>query len=419
MSTRDAAPRSEENKLDIILSEAFSALRHHPMRSALTALTVTFGTAVLLVLMAYGNSAPQATAEVLKQMGSTQIKVEARGRGGMGGSRRAKPLEIRYDDIETIRAACPSIAEIAPGTSPGMGSPAWAPKRSWPWASMRGVGYGYVNVADLKMIEGRWFTALDELNREKVAVLNLPLSLGLFGGDSPLGEWIDTRGRRFTIIGVVWDPEAFGYSFYVPYTATFGLGGKAGKAVDWLSIKPTKPEFAADAVAEIRNAIGTMYKFDAQDPKALSITEQTEFIGQVSAVSAGLKALVWTISLVALVLGCLGAANVVGITVAERLSEIGLRKAVGATPSMIQMQILAESLMLCLGGGIIGVGLGWLAVNALGPLALSTTIEVAPVIDPQLLATGLAVLVGVGTFAGFPAARRASKLDPAEALRDA
>ncbi len=406
-------------QFDIVASEAIAALRHHPLRSVLTALTVTFGTAVLLVLMAYGNSAPQATAEVLKQMGSTQIKVEPRMRGGPGGSRRGKRLEIKYDDLQLIREACPSIGDMSPGYSPGMGSPVFAPKRSWPWASLRGVGSEYLSVADLKMLEGRWFTAADEANHEKVAVINMPLAKGLFGNDSPLGEWLDARGRRFEIVGVVWDPAAFAYSFYVPYSATFGMGGSGGKMVDWLSVKPVRPDLAADAVSELRNALGTLYKFDPTDKTAVNITEQTEFIAQVNTVAAGLEALIWMISLVALVLGCLGAANVVGITVAERTSEIGLRKALGATPRMIQLQILTESLLLCLGGGLVGVGLGWAAVKALGPLSLSMTIDVAPKIDPPLLLTGLGVLVAVGTFAGLPAARRAARLDPAVALRDA
>jgi putative ABC transport system permease protein len=412
------------NASDIVIAESFAALRLHPLRSFLTALTVTFGTAVLLVLMAYGNSAPEATTEVLKSMGSTQIKVEARSRGwggmgGAGGSRRGKKLEIRYDDIETIRSACPSIAQMSPGYSPGMGSGVWAPKRSWPWAGLRGVGSEYLDVADLDLLEGRWFTPADEANREKVAVLNLPLKEGLFEDESPLGEWVESRGRRFTIIGVVWDPEAFGYSFYVPYTATMGLGGNSGKAVDWLSVKPVRPDLASEAVLEIRQALGTLYNFDPTDKNAVRINEETEFIAQVSGVATGLKALIWTISLVALVLGCLGAANVVGITVQERIAEIGLRKALGATPRMIQGQILAESLLLCVGGGVLGVAIGWLAVTALGPLALSTSIEVAPKIDMPLLLTGLAVLVLVGTFAGLPAARRAALLDPAVALRDA
>lgn len=410
------------NSVDIVVAESFAALRLHPLRSFLTALTVTFGTAVLLVLMAYGNSAPEATTEVLKSMGSTQIKVEPRSRGwsgGGGGSRRGKKLEIKYEDLEAIRGACPSIAMMSPGYSPGMGSGVWAPKRSWPWAGLRGVGSEYVDVADLEMIEGRWFSPADEANREKVAVLNLPLKEGLFGTESPLGEWVESRGRRFTIIGVVWDPEAFGYSFYVPYSATFGLGSNSGKSVDWLSVKPIRPDLAAEAVTELRQALGTLYNFDPSDKNAVRINEETEFIAQVDGVAAGLRGLILTISLVALVLGCLGAANVVGITVQERVAEIGLRKALGATPRMIQGQILAESLLLCVGGGILGVALGWLAVLALGPLSLSTTIAVAPKIDPPLLLTGLAVLVMVGTVAGLPAARRAALLDPAVSLRDA
>lgn len=397
------------------IQQAVQTLVSHPLRSFLTALTVTFGTAVLLVLVSYGTAAPDATGEVLRTMGSTQIKFSPsfRGRGGRG-----RRLRIRYDDLDTIREACPSVGLMAAGYSPGMGSPCYGPKRSWPWASMKGVGVEYREVAQLNLLEGRWFSAEEEVGRERVAILNLPLAEGLFPETSALGQWVEMEARRFTIIGVMNDPEAFAYSFYTPYSAAMDLGNEGGRYVGWLSVKPKKANMASAAIAEMKNTLATLYRFDPSDDTILSVSEQTEFIDQVEAVSGGLQWLVMTIAGVALVLGCLGAANVVGITVSERTSEIGLRKALGATPFSIRAQILAESLTLCLLGGGAGVLLGYIGVRSLGAIELSETVKVIPRADVPILGFGFAVLIIVGAVAGLPAAFRAAKQDPAVALRD-
>lgn len=401
------------------VGQALASLALHPLRSVLTALTVSFGTAVLIVLVSYGTGAPDATAQVLRNMGSTQIKVEpARARGFMGTSKGRK-IEIRYDDLEAIREACPSIGGMAAGYSPGRGGPCYSPNRSWPWASVKGVGFEYTKVASLDMLDGRWFTRSEEDSRDRVAVLNLPLAEGLFPEGSPIGQWIESNGRRFEVIGVLYDAEAFTYSFYVPFSAALGMGDRPGRTVEFLSIKPIRPELGAQAIGELKDALAALYSFDADDPKVLRIEEQTGFVAQVNAVSMGLEWLVLTIAGVALVLGCLGAANVVGITVQERMSEIGLRKAMGATPFRVRVQILTESLILCLGGGLFGVLLGFLAVTLLGPLSLGDTVEIAPRADLMVLGIGLSVLVLVGTVAGLPAANRAAEMDPAVSLRDA
>lgn len=407
------------NALGSTIGEAVASLRSHPLRSILTALTVTFGTAVLMVLVSYGTAAPDATAEVLRQMGSTQIKVSARwGGGGMGSTRRQRPIQIRYDDLPQIREACPSIGSMAPGYRPGMGGPVFGPERSWPWGTMAGVGVDYLNVADLLLVDGRWFTEEEELDRAEVAVLNLPLSEGLFPRGDAVGNWIETSGRRFEIVGVMFDAAAFAYSFYVPYTAALGLGEKSGRYVDFLSVKPLRHALTREAVTEVRQALASLYSFDPDDEKALRIEQQAEFIEQVDAVSTGLQGVVLAIALVALVLGCLGAANVVGITVAERRAEIGLRKALGATPARIRAEVLTESLLLCSAGGGVGVLLGGLAALALGPLKLNMTVELVPRADFVVLGIGFAVLVLVGAVAGMPAANRAAELDPAVTLRE-
>jgi len=403
-----------------ILSEALESLLAHPLRSLLTALSVTFGAAVLFVLLGYATGVPETTTAILRSLGSKEFTVEperSRGSGG-GGNRRGRRIRIRYADLPAIRAACPSIDEIAPAFSTGRGGPVFAMSRSWPWARVEGVGHEYERVTDLAIVAGRWFTKEEEVFATEVALVSLPLVEGMFDGRSPIGEPIDAQGRRFEIIGIFEGNLDFAYSMLVPYTTAMDMGDEGGRHVSKVAFAPRRPDLAQDAISEIRQALGTLYSFDPDDATALDVKENTAFAAQVEATSLALEILVLTIAALALVLGCLGAANVVGIAVAERTSELGLRKALGATAGRIRAEVLVETLLLCIAGGALGVVVGWASVHLLGPLEFADQARLAPRADPSLLALAFGVLVVSALVAGFPAANRAARLDPALALRD-
>lgn len=417
-----AAPRGKEHgrlRPTTLMGEAFGSLLAHPLRSLLTALSVTFGAAVLHILISYATGIPDTTASVLRSMGSKEFIVEPRrSRGHGGGTRSGKPVRIRYSDIDTIRDACPSIAGIAPAYRPGRGGPVFGENRSWPWAGLSGVGHEYRDVTDMRIHQGRWFTEEEEELAEEVALISVPLVDGMFDGRSPIGEYVDTRGRRFEVIGVFESNATFAYSMFIPYPTAMEMGDTGGRFVSNLAFAPLRPDLAKEAISEIRQALGTIYSFDPYDTRAIDIKENTAFVERVEAVSLGLEALVLTIAAIALVLGCLGAANVVGIAVAERTSELGLRKALGATASQVRLEVLAETLLLCIAGGALGVLLGTLATATLGPLEFTDQALLNPHVDGSLLAVSFLVLVVTATMAGMPAANRAARLDPVHALRD-
>lgn len=403
-----------------LLREAMSSLLAHPLRSALTALSVTFGAAVLYILLSYATGVPKTTGDLLRSMGSKEFVVEARRSRGSGGAgtRGGRRLRIRYADLPALREACPSIGGLAPAYRPGRGGPVFATNRSWPWANVTGVGEEYREVTDMNISLGRWFTKAEELGAEEVAVVSLPLVDGMFEGRSPIGKSIDAHGRRFEVIGVFESKATFAYSLLVPYPTAMEMGDDGGRYVSHIAFAPRRPDLAKEAIAEIRSALGTIYSFDPTDTRAIDIKENTAFVEQVEAVSLGLEGLVLTIAALALVLGCLGAANVVGISVAERTSELGLRKALGATAGRIRAEVLSETLLLCLAGGGLGVALGSLAVAGLGPLAFTEQARLVPRVDGLLLGLSFLVLVLSATVAGLPAAGRAARLDPVQALRD-
>lgn len=401
-----------------VVRQAAASLLAHPLRSVLTALGVAFGAAVLFVLLGYGTSMPKATSDLLHRLGSRELVADP-GRLQSTGGGRGRRIRIRYADLPAIRAACPSIASIAPLYRPSRGQPVFTATRSWPWASLHGVGHEYRDVTDLRVLHGRWFTHEEEQLGHEVALVNLPLAEGLFDESSPLGRTIDFAGRRFTIVGVFESRTVFAYGMLVPYPTAMAMGDEGGRYVSEVAFAPRRRDLAPAAIDELRTAIGTLYSFDPSDTRALEIEENTDFVAKVRAASLGLEWLVLTIAGLALVLGCLGAANVVGIAVAERTAELGLRKALGATGARLRAEVLAETLMLCLLGGMLGVLVGVLTIAAIGPIALDEQVELAPRVDLPLLLGAVVVLVGTATLAGLPAAARAARLDPIAALREA
>ena len=402
-----------------ILQQSAESLIAHPLRSFLTALSVTFGAAALFVLLSYVTGVPETTTTILRSLGSKEFIVEARRSRGRGaGTRSGRTIRIRYSDLEAIRDACPSIEKVAPTYSPGMGGPVFSANKSWPWARLSGVGFDYREVTDMAIVEGRWFLEEEELQAEEVALLSLPLVEGMFDGHSPIGKFVDTRGRRFRIIGVFESNSSFAYSMIVPYPTSMDMGDSGGRYVSQIAFAPRNSRLAHESVSEIRQALGNLYSFDPDDTRAIDVKENTAFVEQVEATSLALEGLALVIGALALVLGCLGAANVVGIAVAERTGELGLRKALGATEGRIRAEVLFEMLLLSVGGGALGVALGWIATRALGPLEFAEQARLEPQTNVQLLALAFGILIVSAVLSGLPAANRAARLEPATALRE-
>ena len=386
-----------------------------PLRSVLSVTSFAIGIAITVVLVAMGSGLRSAVEDILKSMGEGQIMVTPGRTSGIGGQRRSgRPVRLRYEDIEGIGTMLPSFDGVA-AFFDLRGGGASSYRYSIPWAPVRAVDREYLDVRRIPIIDGRWFTPIEEAEGSWVTVLNEGVAKIVFPDGGPVGQWIDWRGRRMTVVGIVRDEANFPYILFIPYSTVREMAD--ARYVSGLIARPAPGESWSRAVAQLKQVLGYLGDFDPGDLFALEIEDNSEFTGKVSAVTTALHALVITIAGVSLLLGGLGVANMMIIAVTERTRELGLRKALGATPRGIFFQILCEAFAIIFVGGVAGILAGAGACTAVGNLPMSPSYSADVSFDPQAALVSVVGLATVGILAGTIPARRAAALPAAEALR--
>lgn len=396
------------------LRMAAGDLAARPLRSVLSMTSFAIGIAITTVLVSMGNGLSTAVGEILKSMGEGQIAVTPGRTTGIGGQRRSgRPIRLRYQDVENLKIP-PSIEGVA-AYFDLRGGGASSYRYSISFSPVRAVDGDYLAVRQLPVIEGRWFSPLEESEGRWVTVLNEGVRKIIFPEGSAVGQWVEWRGRRMTVVGVVRDEANFAYMLFIPYRTVSEMAD--GRYISGIIARPAPGTPWDRAIADLRQSLSGLAAFDPTDVQALEIEDNSKFTGQVAAVTTALHALVFTIAAVSLLLGGLGVANMMVIAVTERTRELGLRKALGATPRGIFLQILCESFAILSAGGAAGILLGALACASVGYVPMSVTYRADVRFDFESALVSLAGLAAVAVLAGTIPARRAAALPAAEALR--
>jgi putative ABC transport system permease protein len=405
-------------KINDVFQETYTALSANKIRSGLTILGIVIGISSVIAMVSIGQGAQSSIQSSIQSLGSNLVQVTPgaqRTAGGFGvSSGRGASKTLTNDDVLAIGNQIKNIAAVSPELT---GRYQVTAKGTNTNTTVIGVTSSYPIVRNVQIDQGVFISDSNNNSANKVAVIGPTVSTDLFGeGAVAVGQSIRINKLEFKVIGVTKAKGGTGFQnqddmIFVPLLSTQRyLSG--GKYVTNVSVQAETSGVMATVQADITNLLLARHKISDITAADFTVLNQNDLLSTVSSVTQTFTLLLAAIAGISLVVGGIGIMNMMLTTVTERTKEIGLRKAIGATKTDISKQFLVEALTLTIIGGVIGIFIGVtvsLGLTALGILQTSVSIY------SVLLAFGVSAVIGI-IFGWYPA-RRASNLNPIEALR--
>jgi putative ABC transport system permease protein len=379
-------------------------------------LGIIIGVASVIAMLGIGQGSKLSIQQQIAGMGLNLVTVVpgSQQRGGIqfGASTMQS---LKEADVNAILSECPAVLAATPEVR-GNGQVVYGPA-NWP-TTLFGENVSYLQIRERSVTNGRMFTERELSGAAKVCLIGQTVINNLFGaGADPVGQVIRFKKIPFLVIGVL-DPKGlntFGQDqddlILAPYTTV----QKRVLAITWVQSIYTSAvdsKSTDQAALQIEDTLRRHHKIKASDQNDFTIRNQTELLSTFSSVSNILTVLLGAIAGISLLVGGIGIMNIMYVSVTERTREIGLRMAIGGKGIDILMQFLAESMLLSITGGVIGILVGIASSKIIGS-AMSWPVVVLP--SSELLSFAVCTVIGI--FFGWYPAKKASNLDPIDALR--
>lgn len=411
-------------------AEIIEALSSNWFRTILTAFGVLWGIFILVILLAAGNGLENGIKQSFTGMATNSMFMWAQNVSQpYKGLPKGRRYNFKIDDVQAIKDQVPGLRFVSPRNQLGgfRGSN----------NVVRGLQSGAFNVygdypeitqqQPMEITSGRFINYSDIEEKRKVAIIGSGVQTALYDpGEDVIGSYIKINGVNFMVIGTYkklgqnGDPEENQKEIYVPFTS-FSQAFNMANIVGWMAITAEDGSSITELKSQVFDVIKTRHSIAPTDDRAVGNFDLYQEYNKINGLFTALNFVAYFVGILILISGVIGISNIMLIVVKERTKEIGIRRALGATPWSIRSQILLESSFLTIISGMVGIILatGVLALvnNEMDKMDTSEMMFLNPSVNIGVVFTALMILIISGLLAGLIPAQNAIKIRPVEALR--
>ena len=404
--------------------EILDTLTRNKARSFLTGFGVFWGVFMLVTLIGGGNGMKEMLNQNFEGFATNSSMIWAQPTTkAYKGFRKGRMWEMNYKDVERLRQRVPELDVISPVLFSNGGTAYFADRKTS--VGINGVQPDYQRVNEPKMRYGRFLNDMDLAQRRKVCVIGKKTYKELFpqGGD-PCGSFIRVDSIYYQVVGVDFNVSNInfggeaGSTMLLPITLmqqTYNMGSD----VHMIAVTGRKGVVMSGLAPRIRETIARAHSVDPTDEQGIMVFNTEVLFQMLDNLFSGVNFLIWLVGLGTLLAGAIGVSNIMMVTVRERTTEIGIRRAIGATPRNILSQIISESIVLTLVAGMSGI---LFAVLILQMLEMGNTedgiVSAHFQVDFWTAILAAVVISLMGVLAGLAPAARAMAIKPVDAMRD-
>lgn len=400
--------------------EILGTIKKNKLRTILTGFSVAWGIFILIILLAAGQGLKNGAQSEFGNDAANSIWIDG-GQTSMafGGYKPGRDIQLRNEDFYEIKNRTSGV-DHASATYGWRENKTLSYKNEHSGFLVRSCAPDHYLLEKANIIKGRFINEFDFNEFRKVCVLGEPVEKILFKGEDPIGKFIDVSGTKYKVVGVFNDPgKGDNERIYIPLlTAQRIYNGKDHVGVIWATTGTSTLERSEEMVTEIRSRLAKKYHFNPNDMNAIGVRNNNADYKRIMGMLDGITIFIFVIGVLTLLAGVVGISNIMMIVVKERTKEIGVRKALGASPFSIVSLIIQESVFITSVAGYIGLMLGVALVEVVKYFKLEGGFFKNPDVDLSIALSAVVMIVIAGALAGLFPAIKAAKVEPIAALRE-